>query len=115
MADSAARGRLHPSEELRAVTARFWDAFRRGNRGARLILYSARARRSYLSIAHREGSYLVFGSETEGLPTALIAAHRDATYRIPIFSEHVRSHNLANAAAIAVYEALRQLQRLPMD
>ena len=40
-----------------------------------------------------------------------LAAHRDETYVIPIFSPHVRSLNLSNATSIVVYEALRQLGR----
>ena len=92
-----------------------WDAFAAAHRDARLVLFSARTGRSYLSIAHRPGSYLVFGSETRGLPASLLAAHAEATYTIPIFSPHVRSLNLANAVAIVVYDGLRQLQRLPND
>jgi len=80
-----------------------------------LVFFSARATRSYLSIAHVPGEYLVFGSETRGLPSDLLAAHRDETYTIPIFSPHVRSLNLANAVSIAAYDALRCLGRLAVE
>jgi tRNA (cytidine/uridine-2'-O-)-methyltransferase len=88
-----------------------WQHFRTQQRGARMLFFSARATRSYLSAGYAPGDHLVFGSETKGLPPALLAAHRDATYVIPIFSPHVRSLNLSNAASIVVYEALRQLGR----
>jgi tRNA (cytidine/uridine-2'-O-)-methyltransferase len=42
-----------------------------------------------------------------GLPDDLLAAHSDAVYGIPTLGP-VRSLNLANAASIVLYEALRQ-------
>jgi len=86
-----------------------WQHFRHQHRTARMHFFSARASRSYLTAPYRTGDCLVFGSETKGLPPALLAAHRDATYVIPIVSPHVRSLNLSNAVSIVVYEALRQL------
>lgn len=88
-----------------------WQAFRSQHRGARMHYLSARAERTYLEAAYAHGDYLVFGSETKGLPKPLLAAHRDTTYVIPIASPHVRSLNLSNAVSIVVYEALRQLDR----
>jgi tRNA (cytidine/uridine-2'-O-)-methyltransferase len=88
-----------------------WPHFRAQHRGARMHFFSARATRSYLAAHYASGDHLVFGSETKGLPPALLAAHRDDTYVIPIFSPHVRSLNLSNAASIVVYEALRHLGR----
>ena len=85
-----------------------WEDFRRHHRGARMHFFSARARRSYIDGRYARGDFLVFGSETKGLPKALLAAHRDETYVIPIDSPHVRSLNLSNAVSIVVYEALRQ-------
>jgi len=88
-----------------------WQHFRAHHRSARMHFFSARATRSYLTVRYATGDHLVFGSETKGLPASLLAAHRDETYCIPIFSEHVRSLNLSNAASIVVYEGLRQLGR----
>ena len=86
-----------------------WQQFRLQHRAARMHCFSARATRSYLEAPYGRGDYLVFGSETTGLPAPLLAAHRDATYVIPILSPHVRSLNLSNAVSVVVYEALRQL------
>jgi tRNA (cytidine/uridine-2'-O-)-methyltransferase len=49
----------------------------------------------------------VFGKETKGLPQALLDANPDTCMRLPM-TDKVRSLNLANSAAIVVYEALRQ-------
>jgi len=86
-----------------------WPQFRQLHRHARMHFFSARAQTSYLSASYTVGDYLVFGSETKGLPAALLAAHREQTYVVPITNHHVRSLNLSNAVSIVVYEALRQL------
>ena len=51
--------------------------------------------------------YFLFGRETTGLPQAFAQARAEQCLRIPQ-SEHIRSLNLSNAAAIILYEALRQ-------
>ncbi|OAS84113.1 tRNA methyltransferase [Metabacillus litoralis] len=51
--------------------------------------------------------FFVFGRETTGLPKDLIEANMDRCLRLPM-TEHVRSLNLSNTAAILIYEALRQ-------
>lgn len=56
----------------------------------------------------KDGDFLVFGKETKGLPEELLLGHRETCLRIPMIGE-TRSLNLANSVAIAVYEALRQL------
>ena len=86
-----------------------WEHFRRQHRGGRMHFFSARAACSYVDVSYARGDYLVFGSETKGLPKPLLAAHRDDTYVIPIDSPNVRSLNLSNAVSIVVYEARRQL------
>ena len=54
-----------------------------------------------------EDYFFVFGRETSGLPKDLIQNNMDRCLRLPM-TEHVRSLNLSNTAAILVYEALRQ-------
>lgn len=58
-----------------------------------------------------ENYFFVFGRETSGLPDELKAANPERCLRIPM-AEVMRSLNLSNAAAILLYEALRQ-QRYP--
>ena len=75
--------------------------------GARFRFYTTKARRRHTDADYREGDFLVFGRETRGLDEELLLAHPDECVRIPMIGE-ARSLNLSNAAAVAVYEALRQ-------
>ncbi len=77
---------------------------------ARFLYVSTKAKRLYSEIEYRGDDYLVFGSETRGLPRQLIEGHPSTSIRIPMWGEKPRSHNLSNAAAIVVYEALRQIK-----
>jgi tRNA (cytidine/uridine-2'-O-)-methyltransferase len=79
--------------------------------GSRSWLFSAKATRSYLDVRFELGDALVFGKESAGLPHELVAARQDHVLGIPTLGA-VRSHNLANAVAIALYEALRQNELL---
>jgi tRNA (cytidine/uridine-2'-O-)-methyltransferase len=63
----------------------------------------------YSDVRYSPDDFLVFGSETHGLPTALLEANRDRTIRVPILNPAVRSLNLATTVAVVLYEALRQL------
>ncbi len=74
----------------------------------RLFFFSTRASRSYTDECYRPGDTFVFGSESRGLPEALLRHHADQTLGIPIRLDHVRSLNVVTAAAIVLYEALRQ-------
>jgi tRNA (cytidine/uridine-2'-O-)-methyltransferase len=74
----------------------------------RLWLFSSEASRPYTDVTYRPGDALVFGRESRGLPDRLLAEWPDHTLRIPIRPE-ARSLNLANATAIALFEAVRQL------
>ena len=56
---------------------------------------------------YSHGDVLVFGSETRGLPEAILEAHRDHIVELPM-REEVRSLNLASTVNTAVYEAVRQ-------
>ena len=74
----------------------------------RLIFVSTKATRLYTEIRYLPDDYLVFGSESWGLPRELIEANPEASIRIPMWGPKPRSLNLSNAAAIVLYEGLRQ-------
>lgn len=68
---------------------------------------TTKAGRCYADVEFRDGDFLVFGKETKGLPDEILEAHRDDLIRIPMTGS-VRSLNLSNAAAVVLFEALRQ-------
>lgn len=86
-----------------------FDAFREARPGSRIVATTAGNRghavASYHIFAYQAHDALVFGTESKGLPEHLLDA-ADACLRIPIWGQ-VRSLNLANAASIVLYEALR--------
>jgi tRNA (cytidine/uridine-2'-O-)-methyltransferase len=77
----------------------------------RTHLFSGKAKRSYLDAGFAPGDLLVFGRESVGLPDELLARRESEMIGIPLLGP-VRSLNLANAVAIALYEALRQSRLL---
>jgi tRNA (cytidine/uridine-2'-O-)-methyltransferase len=85
-----------------------WDALVAALPGSRRWLFTKKAERSYLDVAYRQGDVLVFGRESTGLPGGLLAAHAESQLRIPVRPE-VRSLNLSNSVAVAIYEASRQI------
>jgi len=89
-----------------------WEDFAQKNDGQRLLFFSKKASQSYTKACYQEEDLLVFGPETRGLPQQLLDAHRERAYRIPMIGQGVRSLNLANAVAIVLYEALRQLGKV---
>ena len=73
------------------------------------VFFSTKAKTSLFEKKFKEGSYLIFGSETKGLEAELIEKFSENTFHIPQYDDRVRSLNLANAASIVVYETIRQL------
>lgn len=77
-------------------------------RGGRLLGYSVRGQHTYTDFEYQGNDWLLFGSETQGLPPELLQTC-DATLTIPICKTHVRSLNLSVSAAVGLFEVRRQL------
>lgn len=90
-----------------------WAAFEHWRRtaGARLILFTTRARTSYLDHAYRADDILLFGRESAGVPEHVHAA-ADSRLTVPL-RDGMRSLNVAVTAAMALGEALRQVNGFP--
>jgi tRNA (cytidine/uridine-2'-O-)-methyltransferase len=86
-----------------------WFAFRDAISRDRCLYFSANATRPLWEARFRPNSCLVFGSETGGMPARILEKHPEECFQIPMPSARVRSLNLATAAGIVLYEALRQL------
>jgi len=71
-----------------------------------VAVFSKRGSKSFWTMTCPRRLFLIFGSETRGLPDSILHKFSDATYHIPITSD-IRSLNLSTAAGIALYESLR--------
>lgn len=84
------------------------DQFLEAADEGRLHFFSKKVDRLYTKIHYRLGDILVFGKETKGLPAEILRLYRDRSAAIPIVNPNIRSLNLAMAAGIVLFEALRQ-------
>ena len=83
------------------------DDFYARNPDAQVYYFSTKAPQKYTDIKYPEKVYLMFGKETKGLPEELLRDNKSRCVRIPM-RDSLRSLNLSNSAAIAVYEVFRQ-------
>ena len=83
------------------------DDFFARHKDAKVYYFSTKAQNRYTDVKYPDDVYLMFGKETKGLPEALLHDHPGDCVRIPM-RNHLRSLNLSNSVAIAVYEVLRQ-------
>jgi tRNA (cytidine/uridine-2'-O-)-methyltransferase len=85
-----------------------WQTFMAAEQPARSYAFTTRGSRSFSDVAWQPGDWLVFGSETAGLPDAVRDSFAPAQrVRLPLRPGQ-RSLNLSNAVAVAVFEAWRQ-------
>lgn len=94
------------------VDLRVWESFdelRNAEPAGRFWMFSTKAQRSLWDAGFEDGDFLVFGPESAGLPEKWIEEAGERALRIPMVEEGTRSLNLATCAAIAVYEAWRQV------
>ena len=84
------------------------EGFFNYSQGQELLFFSARGNALYSNAPFKDGCYLVFGSETKGLPQTILDRFKKNTYYVPIWGD-VRSLNLSTAVGIVTYEAYRQL------
>lgn len=63
----------------------------------------------YVDVDFKDGDFLIFGREKEGIDQKLLTEFRDRVITIPMTPKINRSLNLANSVSIVLYEALRQV------
>ena len=84
------------------------EDFREQHPGARIWYVTTKAHQTIADADYRDGDFLMFGKESAGIPEEILAPHPEMCVRIPMMANE-RSLNLSNAAAIALYEALRHI------
>ena len=93
------------------VKLKVWDNFKSlhstlAPQPQQVVIFSKTGAKPFWSLPSEPRLFLVFGSETRGLPENIRRMYPDATYHIPI-TKDIRSLNLSTAAGIALYESLR--------
>ncbi|MEY8338580.1 tRNA (cytidine(34)-2'-O)-methyltransferase [Lachnospiraceae bacterium 62-35] len=81
--------------------------FQEKNPQAKIYMATTKAKRIYTDVHYEPDCFLMFGPESRGIPEELLVENPENCVRIPMWGE-IRSLNLSNAAAIVLYEALRQ-------
>ncbi len=85
-----------------------WESLTLQHPDDRFWCFTVRGDQCYTDIEFQPRDWLVFGCESQGLPAEILAAH--PTVRIPLTGP-VRSLNLGSSVAIALFEALRQINQ----
>jgi tRNA (cytidine/uridine-2'-O-)-methyltransferase len=88
-----------------------WDHFleKENPRDDQLFFLSKRPEQTIYDANFCKDAFLVFGSETKGLPQDIFDQYEKRMYSLPMFSDKVRSLNLSNAATAVAYELIRQI------
>lgn len=86
------------------------DDFFTKNKGAKMAFLSSHGTQDHWDIPFEDNLFLVFGKESVGLPKSLLENYNEQLYKIPLYSDKIRSLNIANAVSIIIYEGLRQLK-----
>ncbi len=87
-----------------------WETFLQAEQPerARMFAMTTRGSGNAFDVPFKAGDWLVFGSETQGLPEAIREQFEPAQrLRLPMLAGQ-RSLNLSNAVAVTVFEAWRQ-------
>ena len=82
------------------------EDFYQKNPNANVYYFTTKGKNLYTDIQYPENAFIMFGKETTGLPEDLLHEHPDTCVRLPM-RDGLRSLNLSNTVAIAVYEILR--------
>lgn len=83
------------------------DDFFSKNSDGTFYFFTTKGRNIHSDASYKGKVYLIFGREDRGLPEELLFEHKENCLRIPMRNT-LRSLNLSNSVAVAVYEALRQ-------
>ncbi len=77
--------------------------------GGNIYYFTTHGTKPHFDFEFKDGDYFVFGSESKGLPSWIMELDKNSHIRLPMYGE-LRSLNLSNTVAVAVYEAIRQIQ-----
>lgn len=106
---SLKRAGLDYHDLARVTRYKDYASFLQAHQGRRMLACTTKGCSAHDKVSYQKEDMLLFGSETSGLPSAILESFApENRIRIPMLPS-VRSMNLANAVAIVSYEAWRQL------
>ena len=94
-------------KDLDVTTYLDYEDFLDRNPGAKVYMATTKGVNLYTDVHYEPDCYLMFGKESGGIPEEILKLHKEQAIRIPM-GFGIRSLNLSNAAAVVLYEALRQ-------
>lgn len=97
-------------QHLNVIIYESVDEFFEINKNKKMAFLSSHGEKEYWDIPFEDDLFLIFGKESKGLGETILTNHSDKLYKIPLFSDHIRSLNLANSVGIVVYEGIKQLR-----
>ncbi len=80
------------------------------HKNKQMAFLSSHGEKKHWNIPFTKDMFLIFGKESVGLSKSIVEKNKEQLFKIPLYSKHIRSLNIANAVSIVVYEGLRQLQ-----
>jgi len=87
-----------------------YDSFLKAVRPRRVFAITTKGKTRYTDTEFSQGDVLLFGSETEGLPSEVMTQVPEQDRLLIPMQPNNRSLNLSNSVSILVYEAWRQLK-----
>ena len=107
---SVRRAGLDYWKYLKLKEYKSWDDFLDTEKpnNEQLFFFSKLAEKSVFKAKFKKDSYLIFGSETTGLPNSFFIDYPECFFSLPMYSDKIRSLNLSNVATAVAYEAIRQ-------
>lgn len=87
-----------------------WQEFLDKEQPKDLFFFSTKATKLHYEAKYKPGCYLLFGAESKGLAEEYHHDYANDMVKLPMFSDSIRSLNLANTVTASAYEALRQIK-----
>ncbi len=75
----------------------------------KLLFFENNGEKLFYDAPYSKDCYLIFGGETKGIPYEVENTYQSQIYRLPMFSQEIRSLNLSNVATAVAFECLRHL------
>lgn len=88
-----------------------WEHFLREEKPLKenLFFYENHGEKLHYEAPYSKDCYLIFGGETKGIPYQVEDEYKSQLYKLPMYSDQIRSLNLSNVATAVAYECLRHL------